>query len=142
MDKIVFAKGLSGIVTGGVFFATIMTGCVPAGQPMRTATAVTYADGAAYRTFTEPFPKVASATMKAFDSMGIKARGDERNDRWETIRGEAAYVQIQVQLEALSARSTRMQVVAREGMFSKDQATATEIILQTENALNGELALR
>ena len=142
MKKIVVAKGLSRIVTGSFLLGAVMPGCVPASQPVRTVTAVTYADGAAYRTFTEPLPKVASAALKAFDSMGIKARGDERSDRWETIRGEAAYVQIQVQLEALSARSTRMQVVAREGMFSKDQATATEIILQTENALNGELALR
>ena len=142
MKTIVFAKGLSSIVTGGWLLGAVMTGCVPAGQPVRTVTAVTYADGAAYRTFTEPLPKVAAATMKAFNSMGIKARGEERSERWETIRGETAYVQIQVQLEALSARSTRMQVVAREGMFSKDQATATEVILQTENALTGELALR
>jgi hypothetical protein len=116
MKRIVFAEGLFPIVTGGFFLATML--------------------------FTEPLPKVASAAMKAFDRMGIKARADERSDRWHTIRSEAAYVQIQVQLEALSARSTRMQVVAREGMFSKDQATATEVILQTENALNGELALR
>ena len=142
MKKPVFITGLSPLATGVFLAAVFMTGCVPAGQPMRTATAVTYADGAAYRTFTEPLSKVASATMKAFDSMGIKARGEERSVRRETIRGEAAYVQIQVQLEALSARSTRMQVVAREGMFSKDQATATEVILQTENALTGELALR
>jgi hypothetical protein len=33
-----------------------------------------------------------------------------------------------------------MQAIAKEGMFSKDQATATEIILQTEGALNGSLA--
>lgn len=116
-------------------------GCVPpGGYPPRTATAVTYADGAAYRTFTEPLPKVSTAALTALESMGIKVRVQERGDHWELIRGEAAHLRVEVQLEALSARITRVQAIAKEGMFSKDQATATEIILQTEGALNGSLA--
>lgn len=140
MNRSIFAKRLSPVIAAALLMAAGATGCVTA-APARTATAVTYADGAAYRTFTDPLPKVSTAALKAFDSMGIRVRGQEQGDHWELIRGEAGQVQVQVRLEALSARSTRMEAVAREGMFSKDQATATEIILQTEGALSGTLAL-
>jgi hypothetical protein len=142
MNRILSAKKLFLIVVGGLLMGATVTGCVVAGPPVRTATAVTYADGAAYRTFTEPLPKVSTAALRALDNMGIKVHAQEKGDHWEMIRGAAGQVQIQVRLEALSPRSTRVETVAKEGMFSKDQSTATEIILQTENALLVPLSLR
>jgi hypothetical protein len=142
MNRSIFAKRLSLIIVGGLLTGAIEMGCVVAGPPVRTATAVTYADGAAYRTFTDPLPNVSTAALRALDSMGIKVRAQEKGDHWELIRGEAGQVQVQVRLEALTPRSTRVEAIAREGMFSKDQSTATEIILQTETALIGALTLR
>jgi len=124
------------IILAGLLMAVTAKGCVVGPGP-RTVSAVTYTDGAAYRTFTEPLPKVSTAAMRALDGMGIRVRGQERRDQLEVIRGEAGHLQVQVQLEAITASSTRMQAIAREGMFSKDQPTAVEIVVQTENALNG-----
>jgi hypothetical protein len=35
----------------------------------------------------------------------------------------------------VSAKTTRIRTVAKQGLFFKDRATATEIIMQTEKAL-------
>jgi len=45
-------------------------------------------------------------------------------------------LQLKIELEALTSRTTRMRSQARNGIFM-DSATATEIILQTERALGG-----
>lgn len=42
-----------------------------------------------------------------------------------------------MELEAISPNITRMRTVAKKGPLFYDSATATEIILQTEKALNG-----
>ncbi len=42
----------------------------------------------------------------------------------------------EVELQVIGSRTTRMRSVAKDGVFFKDRATATEIILQTERILN------
>ncbi|MBV8031216.1 MAG: hypothetical protein JO035_06880, partial [Betaproteobacteria bacterium] len=42
---------------------------------------------------------------------------------------------IEVELEPISSRATRMRVVARNNALFYDAATATEIVLETEKAL-------
>jgi hypothetical protein len=50
---------------------------------------------------------------------------------------------IDIQLERLTPKATRMRVVADEGgLFSKDSATATEIILQKAQSLQNSPAPR
>jgi hypothetical protein len=49
---------------------------------------------------------------------------------------------ISVEVEALTPRTTRLRVVASEGMIFKDSATATEIIVQTSQALDDLQAAR
>jgi hypothetical protein len=90
--------------------------------------------GIAYRTFSVPLPKVRGAVMTAFDRMGIKVGGKERIENGERLTARASDRDIEVELEAITPKTTRMRSTAKSGLF-RDAATATEIILQTEKAL-------
>ena len=91
--------------------------------------------GVTYRTFTAPMPKVRTATMTALNKMGIKVNSTSKVEGTEVIKATAADREIEVELEPLSPNATRIRTVARNGFFY-DSATSTEIILQTERALN------
>lgn len=92
--------------------------------------------GISYRTFAVPMPRVRSAVMAAFDRMGIEVGGEEPIENGERLTARAADRDIEIELEALTSKTTRMRSTAKNGLF-RDAATATEIILQTERALGG-----
>jgi hypothetical protein len=92
--------------------------------------------GIPYRTFTAPVITVKSATLVAFQQMGIKAGSSGKVQGNEVVNGSTASRVIEVTLEPLTSKSTRMRVIARDGLFY-DGATAVEIILQTQKALAG-----
>lgn len=92
--------------------------------------------GIAYRTFSVPLPKVRSAVMIAFDRMGIKVGAKEKIENGERLTAHASDRDIEVELEAITPKTTRMRSTAKNGLF-RDAATATEIILQTEKVLGG-----
>jgi len=93
--------------------------------------------GIAYKTFTAPKKKVSKACTVAFGRMGINVETRETTtDGVETITATALDRSIEVVLEPLSPKATRMRSMAKTGILM-DQATATEIILQTEQALAG-----
>jgi hypothetical protein len=83
------------------------------------------------RTFTAPIAKVRSASLLALTRMGIKADGVSRQEGSESIKARAGKRTIEVELEAVTAHTTRMQVVARDGGLLYDGSTANEIIAQT-----------
>jgi hypothetical protein len=106
------------------------------GAGVTTGTAVSYTlDGIAYRTFTAPLPQVERATITALNDMGIKVEGTEKSDAGKTIKAKGVERQIEIELQAISSKTTRIRSVAKDGIFFKDRATATEIILQTERVL-------
>jgi hypothetical protein len=128
-----------------LFFTPFMSGCVVAlalvGAAAGAATkAVSYSlNGIAYRTFTTPLPKVQSATLAALERMGIKVEEEKTTEEGgEIITASGSDRQIEVELEAISPKTTRMRTVAKQGVFFRDRATAVEIILQTENVLAGQ----
>jgi hypothetical protein len=90
--------------------------------------------GITYRTFTEPMPRVKTASLKALHRMQIKVAGAGKIENGESIRANAADREIDIELEALSPNTARMRVTASQGFF-RDSATATEIIMQTERSL-------
>ena len=100
------------------------------------STAVSHTlNGITYRTFTAPVARVRSASMVALDRMGIKGAPAEKVEHREFIRARANDRDIEIELESLTASTTRMKVTARNGGLFYDSATATEIILQTEKQL-------
>jgi hypothetical protein len=92
-------------------------------------------NGIVYRTFSEPLPKVKRATVTALKQMEITVDAVEKVETGERIKAKANNRAIEIELESITPKTTRMRVVASSNGLMKDSATATEIILQTEAAL-------
>jgi hypothetical protein len=106
------------------------------GAGVATGTSVAYTlDGIAYRTFTAPLPQVERATRTALDRMGIQVDATAKTEQGKAIKAFGNDREIEVELEVVSSKATRIRTVAKQGLFFKDRATATEIILQTEKVL-------
>jgi len=106
------------------------------GAGVTTGTSVAYTlDGIAYRTFTASLPQVESATRTALDHMGITIEATSKIDQGKAIRAVSNDREIEIELEMVSPKTTRIRTVAKQGIFFKDRATATEIIIQTEKVL-------
>ena len=127
----------------GLFFLLPLSGCAAVGMTLfgvgagvATGTSVSYTlDGIAYRTFTAPISQVEGATRTALDRMGIKIEGTSKTEQGKAIKAISNDRQIEIELEMVSPKTTRIRTVARQGLFFKDRATATEIIMQTERVL-------
>lgn len=125
----------------GVLSACLMTGCMPLGVTalgVGSSTAVSHTlNGITYRTFTASSTKVKRATLTALGRMDIKVVSTRKDNKIELLNAAAEGRTIEVQLEALTANTTRMRVTAKNGGLFYDSATATEIIMQTEKVMDG-----
>lgn len=119
----------------------ILTGCMPAAitaAGLGGSAAMSHTlNGITYRTFTEPSPRVKTATFAALTKMGIKviSAGKYEGTKTDLVRARANDRDIEIRLEPLSENATRMRVTAKNGAIFYDSATSTEIILQTERVL-------
>ena len=117
-------------------------GCSIVGEPVAaalagagTTSAISHSlNGTAYRTFTSTLPEVKAAALDTLAMMGIRVDSFETGEHGEKIFGTAYDRRIEVELEPISAKATRIGVATRSGLFY-DSATSTEIVLQTEKAL-------
>lgn len=89
----------------------------------------------AYKTMSFPSDKVEPSLREALKKMGIKEVGRKSSDGVVTINAKTSKLTIDIELERVTPKTTRIKVDAREGLFFKDKATATEIIVQTEKGL-------
>ena len=93
-------------------------------------------NGIIYRTFTAPMKTVESGSIQAMRDMGVKVVSRSTNDEGDrVINATARDREIEVLLEPLTTRTTRMRVIASNGLL-KDSSTAQEIMLQTERVLS------
>lgn len=96
--------------------------------------------GISYKTFATSMDDMRVATFYTLDRMDMDVTDQVKTESgWEIIA--FAYNRtIEIELEALSKRATRMRVVVNQGgLFFKDAATATEIIVQTAETLIMEM---
>lgn len=123
-----------------VFAGVALSGCDPVTLTVFGVSAATGVQhtltGIAYRTFSAPLPKVRSAVKTALQHMDIQVGSTEKIENGERLKARASDRDIEIELEAISPKTTRMRTTARNGVFM-DAATATEIIIQTEKALGG-----
>lgn len=91
--------------------------------------------GISYRTFTAPLPLVKKASIAALEAMGITLDSFGTLDYGEVIFARAEGRTVEIELEAISHRATRLRVATKNGGFFYDSATANEILAQTEKAL-------
>lgn len=119
-----------------------LCGCMPVGMTALGVggnTAVSHTlTGITYRTFTAPSSKVKNAILVALDRMEIKLVSTEMDRHIEIIHARTSERAIEIQVDPISHNTTRMRVTARSNGFLFDSATATEIIIQTERAMESE----
>jgi hypothetical protein len=92
-------------------------------------------DGVAYRTFTAPAPAVKEASLEALEYMGIVLEATGTYEGGELIFARSENRTIEIELEPISARATRVRIAAKNGGLFYDSATASEIVAQTERLL-------
>jgi len=128
-------------VAGGILLGT--QGCAAvgltalgsgAGVAGGTGTSYTL-DSVAYRTFSTPVDDMRRATLSALKRMAITVQTDDATAEGRHLVALAADRTIDIELERLTSRLTRMRVNARRGWFFRDRATAGEIVAQTERSV-------
>lgn len=121
---------LSGLIASGCAGVALTAAGVGGG-----VAASHHMGGHAYRTFTAPIPKVRAAVQAALRKMAIRIERTEKTELGERVIAKAGDREIEIELEALSANTTRVRaVVSKDGGVLVDAATAIEIINQTEAA--------
>ena len=117
-----------------------LTGCDPISLTLfgvGASAGVSYTlNGVAYKTFTAPIAKVRKASIKALGKMGISITSKDVDGKGqEIITAFTNGREIEIILEPISKNATRMRTSAKTEGFLMDRATATEIIIQTEQVL-------
>lgn len=116
-----------------------IAGCEPLALSLIGAgagTALRYSlDGGTSRTFTASAVDVKHASLAALEHMGIAFQSFDRFEHGELIYARAENREIEIEIEPISARATRMRIAAKNGGFLYDNATAREIVAQTERLI-------
>ena len=86
----------------------------------------------AYKTICYPFTDVEVALSEVLQKMNIKEKERKSEDSKISVLAIAGNRDIYIDLEKVTPTVTSMTVDAKKGVFLKDKATATEIIVQTE----------
>lgn len=89
----------------------------------------------AYRTFSSPGDQVHTATVDALKKMGIKIVDDYKSENDRTINASTKELDIEINLEEVTLKTTQIKVDARKSIVLKDKATAAEIINQVGKIL-------
>ncbi len=117
----------------------LLTGCAGAALTaggIAGSTGVNHTlNGIVYKTFTTPMKDIRVATLKTLKRMDMPVTDDKEAKFGWLIVATASERVIEIELEKLTRRTTRMRVVANKGRFWKDSATGTEIIIQTVQTL-------
>lgn len=92
-------------------------------------------NGVAYRTFTAGLEKIHGATLVTLRRMAIFVQTDDPTEGGRKLTAEAADRSVEIQIERLTANTTRLRIVVKQGTFFLDRATAGEILAQTGKTL-------
>lgn len=92
-------------------------------------------NGSVSRTFTSPMATVRQASQSALEAMGVAIESEELRDGGESLLARAGDRAIEIEFESLGETLTVMRATARRPGFLRDNATADEIVRQTENVL-------
>ncbi len=132
-----WAVGLVVLSMAGAAGCTAALVLLGAGAGVATGTGVVYTvDSVAYKTFATPEAELQRATLETLKRMDMGVREDRPTDSGRKIVAVAGSRTVDIEIDRLSAKATRMRVNVKQGMFLKDRATAAEILTQTERALD------
>jgi hypothetical protein len=92
-----------------------------------------------YKTISYPVAAVDAALNKALKKMDIKKTKHKAAEGKISVTAATGNLNIYIYLEQITPTVTNIEVNAKKGVFAKDKAMATEIIVQTEKSLDGDL---
>ena len=112
------------------------------GAGVTAGTGVAYTlDSIAYKTFTVSEEGLRAATLQTLKRMDIQVKENQPSESGRKIMAQAGDREIEIELDRLTAKTSRIRVDAKQGWFFKDRATSAEIIIQTERTLDDEPVL-
>jgi hypothetical protein len=128
---------------GRAFFLSIclagLSGCEALAVSLLGAsagTALRYGwDGVTHRTFTSSAAEVKHASLAALERMGIAFESFDVYEHGELIYARAQNRAIEIEIEPISERATRVRISAKNGSLFYDTATSADIVAQTERLL-------
>jgi hypothetical protein len=124
-----------------VFLLPLLAGCT-AIVLTGAGAGITYTlSNVAYKSFSSSLDRVHHATVDALKKMDIKTIDDYKTVDGRTITAATKELDIIIDLEEVTSKTTQIKVDARKRFILKDKATAAEIINQVGMIL-GEQNLR
>ena len=130
------------MATAGSGCAAIALTLLGTGAGVGAGTGVSYTlDSIAYKTFTASEEGLRASTLKTLKRMDMQVKEDQPAETGRKIVAQAGDREIEIELDRLTAKTSRMRVNVKQGWFFKDRATAAEIIVQTERTLDDEPAM-
>ncbi len=97
--------------------------------------------GVNYKTFAAPLAHLRLATLKSLNRMAIDVIDDRRDGDGWAILARTPNREIDIELESVTHRATKMRVVVSKGaFFLRDGSTGAEIIARTVETLDRQTA--
>ena len=133
------------LLLGLTLLLFLSQGCAAAGITLlgmaagtATKTGISYTlDNRAQKTFTAPVAEVKASLLASLGEMALPIVTDEKTEDGQRILARVEGREIEIDLEEVTPKATRMRVVVHEGWLWKDRATAEEIIEQTTRGVDG-----
>jgi len=118
-----------------LLISPLSTGCAAVALSGATMGAGYNYMNVADKTSNYPLEYVHLALTQALDRMDIQVAEDEETDSGREIVAMADELEIDIELESITPKTTRITVDAAKAVVVKDRATAAEIIVQTQRIL-------
>ena len=118
-----------------VFLLPLLAGCTAIALTGAGAGISYTLSNVAYRSFSYPVDQVHHATVDALKKMNIRIVNDIKVEDGRTITAATKELDIVINLEEVTSKTTQVKVDARKRVILKDKATAAEIINQVGKSL-------
>ncbi len=118
-----------------VFLLPLLSGCTAVALTGAGAGISYTLSNVAYRSFSSPVDRVHDATVAALKKMDIKIISDGESEDGRAITAATKELDIVINLEKVTSKTTQLKVDARKRVVFKDKATAAEIINQVGKIL-------
>jgi hypothetical protein len=134
---VVCAGALGGCAAVPLTGAALGSGALSAGAGAAVRAGTEYTrSGVAYRTFSLSLSELRLALGDALARMEIAVITDETEGDERRMLARAGDRDIDIRLEPLTRKVTQLRLEVAAGMFRKDRATASEIVVQIECAVD------
>jgi len=110
------------------------------GAGVSSGTGVNYTlDSIAYKTFAASEAEVRAATLRTLKRMAMDVTENGATETGRQITAVAGDRTVDIELDRITPKTSRMRVNVKKGWLFRDRATAGEIIVQTEKTLDNEV---